>query len=371
MFYYITFFVLALVALLEMVTVPQRAKKAIYTIISLFFITIASLRWNTGTDWRPYYNFFTKFTIDNPFFLLAMEPGYAQFVKILRLFSSNFTFYLTVLSVLTIGIKTLFFYEYAGAVFIALILYWGINIADLSAVRQSLAIAICVGSTHFIVIKKPWLFLLFALLAAQIHVTAYIYLFAYPVYHAEWSVPYKYLFLAVAVAFGAMGVSMTILEIILNTTPTGIGLDRISEKAQNYIEVGNEFTFGAQVSKTQRLAAALTKRAVLLPIFFYFQEKFITSKETYKGFLNLYTFGNILFFFVVDFLTLQRAASYFYVFEILLFSILFVNVRSKSFWIALIILYALFKLISVIMNTPDLLIPYIWIFSSNTYRYVY
>jgi hypothetical protein len=371
MFYFIIFSILALFALLEMVDISPNDKKRAYIFISVGFVLIGSLRWNTGNDWMPYYNFFTSFTTDNPYFLLAMEPGFAQFVKFLRVFSNNFTFYLTVLSILTIGIKAAFFYEYSGAIFLAAILYWGTNLSDVIAVRQSMAISLCLLSTHFIIIKKPWYFVVFVYIAAQIHITSYIFLFAYFVYHVNWSVRAKYLILIMSVFVGALSISQNLLQIVIDFTPSGVGLDRINEKAQSYLESGNEENYGNTLSKTQRLIAAITKRSILLPIFFYFQERLTIFQDRYKGFLNLYTFGNVIFFLVVDFLTLQRLASYFYIFEILLFTIIFVNVRSKSVWLIIIIAYSLFKLISLIVNMHDLLIPIIWIFSNDLERYVY
>jgi hypothetical protein len=354
-----------------MVVMPGKTRKAAYIALSVGFVLMGSLRWHTGNDWKPYYNFFTTFTTDNPYFLIAMEPGFTQFVKFLRFFSNNFTFYLTVLSILTIGIKAVFFYEYAGAVFLAAILYWGTNLSDIIAVRQSLAISLCLLSTHFIILKKPWYFVIMVFIAAQIHITSYIFLFSYFVYHARWSVGYKIFFLLLSLAVGSLNVSQNLLQIVVDYTPSGIGLDRLNDKAQSYMESGNEVNYGNNLSKTQRLIAAIFKRAILLPIFFYFQEKLTIYEDKYKGFLNLYTFGNILFFLVIDFLTLQRIASYFYIFEILLFCIVFINVRSKSVWLLVIIGYSLFKLISIIVNAQHLLVPYIWIFSDNLDRYVY
>ncbi|ACT95796.1 EpsG family protein [Dyadobacter fermentans] len=371
MLYYIIFSVLTLIALLEMVTVPERIKKAIYITMCIIFVMISGLRWNTGNDWKPYYSFFTRFTADDPVFLLRMEPGYVQFVKFLRIFSASFTFYLMALAIITVSIKTIFFYRYAGAVFLALVLYWGTFLGDVMAVRQSIAISLCVLATHFIITRRAWYFIICTIVAAQVHVTAYIFLLAYPIYYANWSVRYKYVFLVISIIFGSFSISENILELLTRLVPAGVGLDRVNQKALAYLEIGNEIGSTAELSKMQRLVAALAKRAVMLPIFFYFQERFTISKDKYKGFLNLYTFGNVVFFFVVDFLTLQRAATYFYTFEILMLCIIYINVKSKSVWFIIIITYALFKMISIILGAYGLLVPYIWIFSENTYRYVY
>ena len=370
MLYYIIFLLLTAIALLERVEVPRETKKWIYITITLIFIALGSLRWETGNDWRPYENFYTTFDSDDPFFMIAMEPGFAYFVRFLRFFSENFTFYLFVLSTLVISMKAVFFYRYTKAILLVTLLYWGTAMGDITAVRQMLAISICLISTIFVIEKRPWPFLFLVFLAAQIHITAYVFVLAYFLYHYDWSIKSKTIWLVVAIGLGMVGGSENLLQIGINLVPGGLGLDRISEKAEIYMALGNEKTYGTNLSKTQRMIAAVAKRAVLLPIFFYFQNKLSNVSAHYKGFLNLYTFGNIVFFIVIDFLTLQRLVSYFYIFEILLFCILYEHVKSRTIWLLIIILYSLSKLVSLVVNGSDLLVPYIWILQSDTNRYV-
>lgn len=370
MFYYIIYLILAIISLSELIETPKSTKKAIYTITIIFFIVLGGLRWRTGSDWFPYYNYYTRNDVDDPFFVYAMEPGFGYFVKFLRLFSQNFTFYLIALSVVTIGFKGIFFYKFTKAFLLAGFLYWCTLVADITAVRQAMAIAICAISTLFIVEKKPWQFAILVALAAQIHVTAYVFLLAYKVYFWNWSVRSKYIFLVCAILFGVTVGSEKILESIISIVPPGLGLDRITSKAQSYMELGNEFGGAeAAANKLQRTVAAVLKRAILLPIFFLFQDRFSATDKNFNGFLNLYTFGNVLYFIFIDFLTMQRSATYFYLFEILIFCIIFDQVKSKTIWLLIILLYGLSKLTALLIGAEKLLIPYIWIFSENTYRF--
>lgn len=371
MFYYFIYILLLVFSLSELITIPRSLKIGGFFTVILVFILIGGLRWNTGSDWRPYFSFYTKFNSDNPIFMLSMEPGFANFVRFLRIFSDNFTFYLFALSTITIGLKALYFYRFTGALSLALLLYWCLHLADVVAVRQALAVSICAVSTLFIVQNRPFQFVLTVILAAQIHVTAYIFIFAYYIYNVNWTVRNKYIVLAIAVTFGLTVGSETILQQAINIIPDGFGLDRMSQKAERYMELGSELADGQKVSTVQRTFMAVLKRAIILPVFFVFQNRITNSNNYYNGFLNLYTFGNVLYFVFIDFLTLQRTAGYFYFFEIILFCLIFENSKSKFIWLTIVASYSLSKLIAIIMGASDLLIPYIWIFSKDTYRFIY
>lgn len=371
MFYYIVFFILAIISLGELIEIPKVTKKTIYIIIMIFFTVLGGLRWRTGSDWFPYFNYYTNTDVNDPGFMVTMEAGFAYFVMFLRMFSQSFTFYLVALAVITVTFKAFFFYRFTTAIFLAATLYWCTLFGDMTAVRQAMAISICAFSIIYIVERKPWHFVILVVLAAQIHFTAYLFLVSYKLFLHDWSVKSKYLWLIGAVVFGMTVGSEGILEWIISHVPSGLGLDRVTHKAQAYMEIGTEAGGQETLSKYQRTLIAVLKRALLLPVFFIFQDRFVgQKKEEYNGFLNLYTFGNILYFVFIDFFTLQRAASYFYLFEILVFCIIFEQVKSKSVWILIILAYSLLKLIALLLGAGKLVDPYIWIFSENTFRYV-
>lgn len=371
MLYYILFVLLAILALLEFVDTPKKYKVGIYTFVIFIFIILGGLRWNTGNDWRPYFDYFTKYDGDNISFLLGLEPGFASLIRFLRLFSDSFTFYLIVLSLFVIGLKAIYFHKFTKSLFLALVLYWGTNLGDITAVRQMLAISLCCISTIYIAERRLLFFMIFVFLAMQIHVTSIIFFVAYPLYHITWTTKSKLFWLLICIIIGTVGGYEYLLRLVIDFVPSGFGLERLSQKALAYLELGNENTYGAKMSKTQRMVIGIAKRAVLLPLFICYEYYLRGRNQYYRGLLNLYAFGNIFYFAVVDYLTLQRMVAYFYIVEILLFCIIFEEVKSRFLWYLIIIMYALLKLISIVQNTSDLLVPYIWIFSENTFRIMY
>lgn len=370
MFYYSLFGVLTLVALLEFVSISRTTKNKIYSTGIFAFIIFGALRWNTGNDWKQYMRYFNNFDGDDLFFLTAMEPGFARFVQFLRFFSTNFTLYLTVLSVLVIGLKGIYFRKFTNSLFLVLLVYFGTNLADITAVRQMLAVSFCCIATIFIVEKRPLLFMLFVYIAMQVHVTSVIFFLAYPIYYLNWTTLSKIVWLFIAIFIGVVGGYENFVSLIVSIIPSGFGLDRVITKALRYLELGNAALSG-NVSANERMLLAIAKRSVLLPVFFV-MDKYIGDKNKYySGLLNLYAFGNIFFFTVYNNSILQRLVAYFYIVEVLLLCIIFENVKSKFLWFVLIVLYCLLKLISFLRSAEDLLVPYIWIFSDDTYRYMY
>lgn len=372
MFYYFVFIGLGLFALFDMKGVEKSKRdKFFFVLIVLFFILISGLRWNTGNDWNPYKYYVENFDLSDPFFKITFEPGFAQFVNLIEFFFGNsFTAYLLVFALVNIGIKSYFIYKEVNALLLALLLFWCLqSLADITATRQSLAIAICLLSVFYIEKRKIFIFLLIVFLAMSIHVSAFIFLLAYPIYYAKWSINTKYILLLVFIVFAIIGSADYILNLILNLPFFG----RVTEKAIIYKSTGSEETYSAGVGKSILLILGFSKRIIIFPIIFYFEKKLFGEDQKFKAYSNLFLFGNLIYLLIGDFLTFQRIASYFYFFEIILISWIFQKLNNRKIAFFLILFYALIKLVFIIKNAPtnggvNLLDPYIWIFSDNTDR---
>lgn len=370
MLYIVVFIFLATLSIGDLIEIPKKTRYTWFILALLLLIALGSLRWNTGADWRPYSRFYARGDLDDPLFIISMESGFAYFVGFLRQFSESFTFYLTALSLFTVTLKGIFLIRFTKATFLAILLYWGIALGDIVAVRQAIAISVCCISVIFVVKQKPLIFGLLVLLAMQFHATAFVFLIAYPVYFMKWSVTWKVICIFIAVFLGLNVGYEVILEKVISIVPSGFGLDRIAQKAESYKNLGNEFFQKEETITTAKLIAALAKRAVILPVFFYFQTVYKDNRH-YNGFLNLFTLGNVIFFLFVDFSVLQRSATVFYFFEIILFCFIFENTKSKGIWFLIIVTYAFMKMGANILAGYELLVPYIWIFSEDTYRFIY
>ncbi len=369
MLYYLVFFILSLCVILDANNVSKSRKVWLYASFVIFFILLSGLRWRTGSDWDAYHFFYTQYDPSILWFNIAMDPGFGKMIHFLRIFSKDFTFYLLFIACITISLKSIFFYKYTDALFLALIIYWSNFLADITPVRQSLAISICFISTTFIINKKPFYFILLVFIAMQMHVSAFIYLLAYPIYYLKWSVRSKIFFLVLSVVLGLAGSATIVLTSFSQFLPSGAGdISLVAAKADHYLRAGSDKTYGNGFNKTQQILAGIVKRGVVIPIFLYFQDKIKFRNNTYNGFLNIFVFGNVIYFIVADFLTIQRMITYFYPFEILLICYVFEFYSNKKVSLSLILSYSLVKLIYYITSASDLLVPYYSIFSNTFYR---
>jgi hypothetical protein len=362
--YLAIFFILFLFAFIDLTEINKKAKLPLFVLIIIFFILLGGLRWQTGGDWGPYYFFFTHFNPDILFFRIAFEPGYVGLVALVRYFSTDFTAFLLVFAILTNGLRGPFFYKYTNAVFLALLLYWGNHMAEFAGVRQALAISICLFAIPSIIKRKFWIFVLIVILAMQIHISAIIFLLAYPIFHARWSVRSKVIFLILSVLIGLTGIISDLLKLVASSLPGG--LDRIAAKADDYSKLGAEATHGT--NKFMTLFSGILKRALILPLMLYFEKRVSKESPNYAGFMNLFVLGNIIYFVVADFLSIQRMAAYFYPLEIVLLCMIFDYVKQKAIWFFIFSGYALVKLLFILNGTADYFIPYFSIFSNDVFR---
>ncbi|EBM1199217.1 EpsG family protein, partial [Salmonella enterica subsp. enterica serovar Tennessee] len=65
----------------------------------LFLVSFCSLRWQTGTDWLPYYDDFMSPGNRHDF-----EIGYVLYVKLIRYLTDNYTLFLFTTSIIPIAL---------------------------------------------------------------------------------------------------------------------------------------------------------------------------------------------------------------------------------------------------------------------------
>jgi len=115
------------------------------------------------------------------------EKGYVIFNKILSYISTNPQFLLIVCALIC-GISVSYFiYKNSKLPFLSTIIYLGLPcfLINFSGLRQALAIAITLFAVPFIQKKKIIPFVLIVIFASFFHLSAIIFLLAYPVYYIK------------------------------------------------------------------------------------------------------------------------------------------------------------------------------------------
>lgn len=127
------------------------------------------------------------------------EKGYVIFNKLISYISNNEQWLLFCTALLSIIPIFLIYNTYSENLPFSIIVYMGLTcfLATFSALRQSIAVGICIGSFYFIKNKKIIPFILLVLLATTFHSSALVFLFAYPLYRIKISRTFRWLTLLV------------------------------------------------------------------------------------------------------------------------------------------------------------------------------
>jgi len=326
-------------------------------------IFLSSIRWNVGTDWYSYIDFFNHIQsyVDQPQ-VNMMERGFTYLNYAVFKLGGNYSQLLTVIAILMIGLKAKVFYAHRSIMMISLFLYFCYYLGDIFGVRQFLAISITLYSVRFIEAKRFKPFLICVLVASSIHITAVFFIFSYWIYHIRHSPMLLYTVLGVALILGFMDLGGLAAKAVMNM----VGIDsRVGDKLMQYGDDGLE-TGGANPYIS--FAIGVAKRALFLPIFIGCHH-FIQSvnKARYSGYLNLLVFGNFIYLlFMLSLPVIARLSTGFLLFEIFILGYLVMAVRNK--WLRLlalivIILFGAFRLYNLMAVYWDLYIPFETIFA--------
>jgi hypothetical protein len=221
---------------------------------------------------------------------------------------------------------------------------------------MNLAGAILLYSTIHIIKKQKFLFILNIFLACTIHITSIIFLVAYPLYYYKLTKKGVAFFLCISiyVAFNTKFLVTALLTPILNQISTG----RIIIKLLGYSEEATRDFF--------MIVLYIIRYSLFIPVILYFNSM---KEKCIGGIFNLYFFGCLFFISFSTYLTqIQRAASYFTMYEWILLPIVYTRITRKSnkaIFLICILLYGFYKYYSsfFLSGYYDLFVPYNSIFS--------
>jgi len=371
MFYWGMAFILYFLALFCSVK-EQKTNVGILGIgkISMFLfvsitIIIGGIRWETGTDWLPYYYFFHENVTWKQFNTHPMnfEYSYSLLNFIVKYLFNSYTILLLINSFIVIFFQYKIIKSIALYPAISYFLFFCDNIGGMFPVRQTIAIAVALTSIPYIHKKNILIFILISILATSFHFSLILWLFAYPLYHIRIHSYIIIILFIVATTIGIFSTNLIILaiEIISDifNIPVNI-LTRIWFIWADYSD-GSFSLFN--------VIRSMLKRVLFLTIFLLFRYKLIQKYIYANGFINIYLVSVIIhsfFGFNEALMPIGRVVSVFLFFEVLLLPSIISLCKdniTKHFIICLFLLYGIMKLHSGINMYPELFIPYNSIFN--------
>lgn len=197
--YFLLYFVILAIKAVEKSKLKlYKYKNEIIKIVFIIIIIIIGLRnIKMGNDLPGYllsFRLCERFSLQEMILLRGdnYEIGYIVFMKLVSLFTNNENVFLLVCAITSIApiayviIKKNSDWFFSTITFIALPSF----LMLFSALRQSIAFAICFYSILFIQEKKPFKFMICIFIACLFHSSSIIFVIAYPLYYIR--IPQKY-----------------------------------------------------------------------------------------------------------------------------------------------------------------------------------
>ena len=161
--------------------------------LRFFFVVFALLvmfrHVSVGNDTRNYIYIFNKYCdMDwSEVIKATVEFGFAYYNKIISLFSKEPRFFLAISAVLTIAMIYPTYKRLATDTSLTIVLFCVMStfVMTFSGVRQMLAVGLGFVAYEFVRKKRKFMFLLVLLLAMSFHISAFMLIFMYPLYHIK------------------------------------------------------------------------------------------------------------------------------------------------------------------------------------------
>ena len=363
MIYFVVFLLLLVIALIEPYTKKQQ-KKYLTLVSVLIVVCFQGLRWETGTDWLPYYEGFVNSADRDYIEVYGFEIGYSFLNTFVYLLTKSFTVFLFVeccliqifyeISLKALNINNIPFFILTS--FLPIVF----------PIRFTLAVAILFFSYVFILRNKFIPYLLCILLAISIHRSAILFVPAYFIGKIELSLKWAILVYAFSIVVGfAFEVTFGSVLQMLSIIYSGIGKS-YQGKLDSYVT--GEIPEYAEMTPT-KLLLAIINSLIFIILFFYFKRKVFQSDRLYSMLLTLYVFGmcwNRIFLQVIpDFA--RVTAFYSCGFNIML--IMIISKCERKNQIFLFMFLAIYYCIKYWLNIngyyKDLYLPYYSVFSTS------
>lgn len=297
--------------------------KVLLVFLTILLILHDGLRWDCGTDWLPYLEYYNNCLTEERDF----EIGYILLNKGISILSGgNYTFFLLVHAAFVYIVFYKFLKTYSPIPVLSLLVLYSNLLPLMGMNRQMIALVICLISVQFIIKHQfiPWL--ITVLIAMMFHVTAGMFLISY---FLNRSISMKVIILSFGIAL------LIAFSGVMNLVPAGIfdifG-DHISSRGEAYMNMDQKF-----ISSAVTTVLGLFKRMIWIVLLLIFRKQ-LSEYRYFNLFFNLLLVGTLIyvicsgtsFQFIVG-----RGTIYFTIFQVILIPMIFIAIKKWNYRIVL------------------------------------
>jgi len=367
--YIIVIIVLSILAFFEIFNREITDKyKLLFAFICISLLIFQDgFRWETGTDWTIYKNYFERLTLDyewNTGDSEEFDLGYVFFCYIIRLFTDNYTFFLVLYAVVFYSVFFYFIFKLSDSPFVSLLLFYMVTVYYMGMNRQFMAMEFYVIGLIFLTKGNKKGFLLCLFVGFFFHKTIILGLLSLFV---NKKIP-NYILITVLCI-----VSLIALSGIINRLPLEI-FSIFGEQSSDKMEM---YTNQTEVSASllNSILALCRKLIWIVPLMVF--ENRLNKSNAYYLFFNLYFIG-ALFYILFNGTILQvfvaRALIYFNLMEIFLVPYVLSLLKQNygkllvMFLIVAYVFFNVYKGFSGLGENNDYFVPYKGLFINTDYQ---
>lgn len=367
--YVLIYVIIFVFTILESSKQYARISKLTSWFTMLLMILFIGLRWETGTDWESYKELYDTLELDWTFLIniYHFDVGYVIFNALIKMLTDNYTIFLIINAFITIYILWRLVVKTSPYPNLSLFLFYTafMIIQFMGSNRRMMAMVFVLWAFYYLFKKNKLAFYLMIALAFLFHRSAIVCLIALIIPRKMFSIKQTVWLLFGGLAFGIIQLPAKIIELTGSILST-IMNNPFVEKMLFYSESGEDHIASSTGNIVISTILAVAKRSIFLMFYIYVMRKNNIDKLT-QYIYNIYIFGFVGYLmFVGSFF--QMVTAFFALIEIILLSRFYNYTTGKVKLVVLMIIfvYGLIQLISALNVYPELYIPYINCFSTET-----
>jgi hypothetical protein len=357
-FYFIIFTILAIFSALEVYGLKHEVTKKFFYLLSFCLFVLSFIRWETGTDWESYINFFNRsyeWGRDDDF-----EWGYARINELVKIFFDNYTVFLFVLGAILFYFQSRSILLFSPYPTTSLLFLWCVIFGNVFFVRQSVATVILFYSIRYIQARNLYKFLLLVGLATLFHLTSLIFILAWFVYHLKIRTYIMILFIAISL-------SLTVFLTKLMSTIGDSAGPIVQMKLAVYLDSAGETLGMETTSLTQIIIKGFANKIFTFGLMLLFLKRIESKGIEFRGYLNLYWVSILIYFSTISIsIVFVRLSLVFDMASILLIPIMLNNIERlymRFFYFFIFLCYLLLRLyLSIVGSYYNSYVPFKTIF---------
>ena len=315
MFYLMCFFILLVLAVLNIQMHDKLSTQILTGLAAIMLICIAGLRYETGGDWDTYtmlFNHFPTFSqlIGRPavFADVPVEEGFvllSAFIKSLGGTVQHLFFVVTFINITLIACAARKYTQYPV---VALLCYYGILYFNLEMIyiRQAMAVALCFFALQYIEPRRIVPYLLFILLACTFHRVAALMIPLYFFMHRR--IPSWVYLTAVGVGAVLMLAGIPWIQTIFLTVAGWLG--------ENYANKAETYTENAMFAVNRGLSIGFVLNLAMLGVLMFFKKQ-IDERPHGTVMLNMFAASLLLYYYCFELVEVSNRVRLFFLIGII------------------------------------------------------